>query len=341
MMGSSMRTVWMYLATICMLCAFEGNSFGQEAVETPKLTEVRITSSLDETEQPLRMWAPARAKTESTPLFVMLHTWSGDYRQDRSEWLREAAARDWIFVQPNFRGPNRHPEACGSSRARADVLDAIDWAIANYEVDTDRVYLAGVSGGGHMAMLMAAYHPERFSAVSAWVGISSLNDWYTFHTRGGKVGNYAKMIAASCGGAPGTDAAVDVEYYRRSPIHFLQYAAGLPLDLNAGVKDGKTGSVPIHHTLRAFNVLARVAEAPEVSAEEMEELWSNERLRSPHPDDVAEDPSYGREIRLRRSAGAARVTIFDGGHEGIPAAGVAWLQEQARATASSPAGLLP
>lgn len=336
-----MRTLWVCAAAVCVLCLVAENSFAQGDLETPQLTEVRVPSSVDQTDQPLRMWAPTRAKEKPTALFVMLHTWSGDYRQDRSEWLREAAARDWIFVQPNFRGPNRHPEACGSARARADVLDAIDWAVANYQVDTERVYLAGVSGGGHMAMLLAAYHPERFSAVSAWVGISNLTDWYEFHTRDGKLGNYAKMIAASCGGAPGTDAGVDVEYYRRSPIHFLQYAAGLPLDLNAGVTDGKSGSVPMHHTLRAFNVLARAVQAPEVSDEEMQQLWSDERLRSPHPADIAEDPLYGREIRLRRFAGATRVTIFDGGHEGIPAAGVAWLEGQSRATTPSSAGLLP
>jgi hypothetical protein len=42
------------------------------------------------------------------------------------------------------------------------------------------------------------------------------------------------------------------------------------------------------------------------------------------------DESYGRGIHLRRMAGRSRVTIFEGGHEGIPEAAVAWLALHAR-----------
>ena len=41
-----------------------------------------------------------------------------------------------------------------------------------------------------------------------------------------------------------------------------------------------------------------------------------------------EDASYGRAIHLRESTGKTRVTIFEGGHEGIPVAGCAWLAQQ-------------
>ena len=51
------------------------------------------------------------------------------------------------------------------------------------------------------------------------------------------------------------------------------------------------------------------------------------RLTDPHPDDLETDPTYGRAIYLRRAAGAARVTIFEGGHEILPDAALAWLEQ--------------
>ncbi|MFN0196587.1 MAG: hypothetical protein ACKVT0_07565, partial [Planctomycetaceae bacterium] len=54
------------------------------------LTEVTITSSADGTEQPSLYLAPKSSLKEPAPLLVYLHSWSTDYRQDNSDWLREA-----------------------------------------------------------------------------------------------------------------------------------------------------------------------------------------------------------------------------------------------------------
>ena len=322
------------LGTALTLATFLIATRGASADEAPQLREIEITSSLDGTVQKAMFWAPEAAQHESTPLFVFLHSWSSDYRQKNTPWRDEAFRRGWIVLQPDFRGPNLRPEACGSKLARQDVLDAIEYVIANYKVDTSRLYLAGSSGGGHMAMLMAGYYPERFSAVTAWVGISDLAEWYRFHTRNGTPSNYAKMIAASCGGAPGDSPAVDAEYRARSPIPHLPRAAGVPMDLNAGVHDGHTGSVPISHTLRAFNVLAKANGGTAIADDEIEQLTKHRRLEAPRPEDTAVDESYGRALYLRRTAAPARVTIFEGGHESIAAAGCAWLETQKRPTRS-------
>lgn len=297
-----------------------------------RMHEVQIPSSLDRTLQPSRVWAPDVATRSSVPLLVFLHSWSGDWTQDNSPWLEQAVQRDWLYVHPDFRGPNERPEACGSPLARQDVLDAVWWAIENYRVDESRIYLAGVSGGGHMAMLMAGRHPEQFSAVSAWVGISDLAEWYRFHSLPNGRERYARMVAASCGGPPGASKTVDAQYRDRSPVFWLQNIGDLPLDLNAGASDGKTGSVPIHHTLRAFNAVAIAQSHPVVNEQEMEQIWRDGRLTSPQESDAVPDPTYGREIRLRRFAGTVRVTIFEGGHEGLPAAACAWLEQQSRTT---------
>lgn len=300
--------------------------------KVPALQDIQIESTKDGTLQPAKVWVPEIAKTQPTPLLVFLHSWSGDYRQDNSKWLADAARRNWIFLHPNFRGRNDHPEACGSALARQDILDAIDHVSEKFQVDSARVYLAGSSGGGHMAMLMAGYYPERFSAVSAWVGISDLAAWYRFHVRDGKPQRYAQMVEKSCGGPPGSSANVDEEYKARSPIDHLHKIGDLPIHLYAGLHDGHTGSVPVSHTLNAFNVIAKAGGYEEVSELEIQQLLKDAPLETPKPGDTDDSPTLGRKTYLQRRAGKARVTIFEGGHEGLPIPGCAWLAMQIRPT---------
>ncbi len=302
------------------------------------LPTITVPSSLDGHPQRAILWASETAERHERPLLVFLHSWSGDYTQDNSRWHREAVQRDWIFLHPDFRGPNRTPKACGSRWARQDILDAIEATAERFQVDRSRIYLAGSSGGGHMAMLIAGHHADRFSAVSAWVGISDLAHWYHFHTVDGSPGNYARMIRDSLRGPPGASAAIDEEYRDRSPIFHLHRVGDLPLDLAAGVRDGKSGSVPIRHTLNAFNVVARANGTPEVTDHEIETLWETGALAEPEPEDIADDPSYGRALLLRRRSGSARVTIFDGDHESLPPAACEWLANQRRPTKFKPSG---
>ncbi len=325
--GAGMRLLRVGLAFVLLMsCGVSG-----AAADAP-LKVVTIPSSVDGKPQPVGWMAPPEATIRPAPLLVFLHSWSSDYRQDSSAWQREAKQHGWFFLQPDFRGPNNRPEACGSPLARQDVLDAIDWAAAQHNIDRSRIYLAGASGGGHMALLMASRHPDRFSAVSAWVGISDLAEWQRFHSRGEKPGRYAEMVVAACGGPPEASPAVAQEYRERSPIYWLQHTGDLPLDLAAGVHDGKQGSVPIAQTLRAYNVVATARGGAPVSDAVIQELQETGRLAAPEASDRVTDATYGREIHLRRQTGSARVTIFEGGHEGIAAAGCAWLKEQQRPT---------
>jgi dipeptidyl aminopeptidase/acylaminoacyl peptidase len=279
-------------------------------------------------------WAPKSAKVKETPILVFLHSWSGDYRQNNFAWHSEAVKRSWIYLHPNFRGPNASPKACGSQFARQDIIDAIDATIQKWKVDQTRIYLAGTSGGGHMSMLMAGYYPRRFSAVSAWVGISDLAAWYRFHVKDGRIGNYAQMLSRSCEGAPGSTKIIDARYRSRSPIFHLHQVGDLPIEICAGVKDGHSGSVPIYQSLKAFNVIAKSNGHKRITQSEMDQLWNDGQLAGPLKSDRVTDKTYGREIRLRRSAGPSRVTIFDGGHEGFAHAACEWLAKHTRKTAA-------
>lgn len=288
-----------------------------------------MPSTADATLQSARLRVPAGPPVELAPLLVFLHSWSRDYTS-REEALEQAAlARGWYVVAPDFRGPNDDPDACGSALARQDVLDALEWVCERHPIDRDRVYLTGVSGGGHMTLLMAGRHPEPWAAASAWVPPTDLVAWHELHASG----RYGRMIRGATGGAPGASPRVDREYVERSPVHWLAGARGIPVEISAGIRDGHEGSVPVAHTLRAFNVLARANGAAGVSEEEITSLSTPDgRLPDPQPSDRERDDALGQEIHLRRTVGRARVTIFEGGHEWVPEAALDWLARHRRGT---------
>lgn len=179
-----------------------------------------------------------------------------------------------------------------------------------------------------MTMLMVGCHPDIWAAASAWVGISDLAAWHKRHAGS----RYGEMARKSCGGAPGDSDEVDLQYKNRSPITHLHRAKDVPLDIGAGVHDGHKGSVPIRQSLEAFNVIARTVGATVITEDEIAQLSrKNGRLADPLPTDEIDDPTFGRKIYLRRHANKARVTIFEGGHEGIAAAAIAWLEQHSNA----------
>lgn len=319
--------------SILMLATLLTLSAAMADESLPPLTKVEVTSPLDGESQPVLYWAPEHAETKPTALFVFLHSWSSDYKQDNSKWQKQAVEHGWIYLHPNFRGVNNSLKACGSRFARQDILDAMDFAQKKFNIDKTRVYLAGVSGGGHMSMLMAGHYPDRFSAVSAWVGIGELAEWHHFHVNDGVPGKYATMIQQSFGGGPGDSPEIDAEFRDRSPVYHLSRVGDLPVDIFAGVNDGHSGSVPIRHSLMCFNAIAMASKSKGVSEAEMQQLWEHRVLTTPQTNDTPTDEVLGREIKLRRmTSQGSRITIFEGGHESIPEAAVDWLRNQRRLT---------
>ena len=282
--------------------------------------EVRIKSSIDGSSQPAFFFS-ATAKDKPSPLLVALHTWSGDYKQKYHMPIQEHCIRNgWAYIHPNFRGPNRTQQATGSDLAVQDVLDAVAYAKDHARVDDKQVFLVGTSGGGYMSLLMAGRAPGVWAGVSAWVPISDLAAWHAENKASGR--KYARDIELSCGGPPGKSSKVDVEYRHRSPLTHLPKARGVvPLDINAGIFDGHKGSVPISHSLHAFNAVADVPDR--LTLPQINEFVPGKLIQP------IQDSSYGRNKPLfRRNSARARVTIFDGGHEMVANAAISWIQSQ-------------
>lgn len=294
---------------------------------SPGRHKITFTSSYDYTLQSAYVIVP-RAKSygdSGFPVLVALHTWSATMEQvDMYGELQHLAEQcGWLYLFPNFRGKNDNPLACGSDAACSDVIDALEWARTHFRLNRCRTYLAGMSGGGHMAMLVASRFPARWTAVSAWVGISDLASWYTMQANR----EYGADMRRCMGGAPDSGPAVAAQYRLRSPLCSIAGAKDLPFDLAAGRDDGHgINPVPIRQTLTAFNAIARSAKADTVSEEEMQQLSVyNGVLTRPQPSDTASDITFTRKIFLRRYALNSRVTIFSGGHEWLPKAVVEWL----------------
>lgn len=320
-----MRSAIALLVLVGFGCAEAPLPAPEPLAEAQRL-EVMIPRA-DGSEQPAALMLPAgfTPDGELRPLVVSLHSWSADWTQRQKELEQEVLARGWIYLFPNFRGANDNPAACGSELAQQDILDAAIWAQSEYPVDSDRVYLTGGSGGGHMTLLMAARYPDAWTAASAWVPISDVAAWHRKHADG----KYGEMMRACTGGAPGETALIDEEYRLRSPLTWLAGAAEKlpPLDIAAGIRDGHEGSVPIRHSLEAFNAIAESLGEEGVSEAEIEQLSAGPeaRLSAPQESDQVADPAVGRAIYLRRQAGSTRVTIFEGGHETIASGQVDWL----------------
>ncbi len=324
----SMKFKAFLVAGSALLLLSESYSQTKEWPSDSKVVE--ITSTTDGVIQHAYYWRPENC-TSPVPLVVGLHTWSGNYTQSSgAEYIDYCQERGWALIHPHFRGPDRTPEACGSELALRDIKDAVEWVQQQIPVDPSRIYVVGVSGGGHAALMAAARWPKLWAAVSAWVPPADLAAWHAECKASGH--KYWQDIEGACGGPPGVNEDIDEQYKDRSPVFRLQTAAGIPIEIGAGVHDGHGTSVPISHTLYSFNVLAKANGFPEqaVSDELISEMVTSATVPAGIVKEAPNDPTFDKTVLFRRIAGPARVTIFDGGHEMQIRAAFAWLEQYQR-----------
>jgi dipeptidyl aminopeptidase/acylaminoacyl peptidase len=294
------------------------------------LRKILVKNSLDGQRQPCYVYRPVSAG-RSAPVLVAMHKWGETYRDFDGEMFELAKRAGWIFLAVNYRGPNTRAEACGSAVAQQDVIDALDLVVAELGGDRTSAFLFGLSGGGHMALLLASHFGERFRAVSVWSPISDMSAWHRFHDGRPGFYSYSGALESLTGGRPGSSPAVDAEYQARSPITHLHNVQGLPIDINHGIHDGHTiHTIPIEHSIWAYNILARQNGKAGVADDELARLMkagaSNDMTGLP----VIHDAAYGTPIYFREEAGPARLTIFEGAHDSIASAAWSWFQRYSK-----------
>ena len=199
------------------------------------ITEIQIPSALDGSLQPSLFFHPGEGG--SVPLVVGFHTWSYDRFNQVDTYLPLCRRYGWALLLPEFRGPNlasnpNRAAACGSLRARRDVLDAVEYVCGHSAIDRDNLFLLGCSGGGQAALLTAGDAPDLFRAVDAWCPVSDLAAWHGYLVENGQ--KYSADME-SCLGAP-PDALPD-EYARRSPASYVESLKRLPVSIHHGLHD--------------------------------------------------------------------------------------------------------
>lgn len=270
--------------------------------------EVEIESGADRSIQKAYFYKSRSAGKR--PLIVSLHTWSGDYTQ-RDSLAELCRQHDVNYIHPDFRGPNKTKEACGSDLVISDIDDAIAYAIANSDVDTARISIIGVSGGGYAALCCFMRLKRNIYRYSAWASITDLEAWYNQSKIRGN-GYDRHILDCTCS----TDSLDTGNARSRSPLYSqtpLSKIGRTELHIYAGVYDGIQGSVPITHSINFYNKVLGDIGVKDRSCyvTEAEKLHLLE-FRTPLGEAGYLDT---RKICLQKEAEHIRLTIFEGNHE--------------------------
>lgn len=241
-----------------------------------------------------------------SPLVVDLHQWSeseAGYAGNDAALDVLVAEKGWNFIRPALAGPNRSVKACCSSAIIDGINAAITYALENGKVDSKRIYVVGVSGGGYTSLCAASSGKVNARAFYAWASVTDLVTWQRAHA-----GDRYGADVLQCTGSKETLNVAEAQ--RRSP--FYQPLASQPVHMYAGVNDGFEGSVLSSHSIKMFNRYA--LEHDPGQAVTYSELLNVVEGRF-GPDSGSKSYIGGRQVHLARRAGPASLVLFEGGHE--------------------------
>jgi len=270
---------------------------------------VDIKSSIDSNNQ--KAYFYKSIAKEPKPLIVSLHTWSFDFKQF-DNLVKICKQKDLNYIHPDFRGANRTKDACCSELALTDIDDAITFAILNCNVDTAKIFVIGMSGGGYATICTFMKSRHNIKKFSAWASISDLIAWYNESRI--RENNYAENILKCTESKNGilneTIARQKSPIYWATPINKL---SSTKLFIYAGIYDGIQGSVPITQSINFYNKLLK----DNLVSDTSKYVTIDEKLKlleSRKP--LGEYGSIsGRKICLIKEFGNIKLIIFEGSHE--------------------------
>lgn len=226
------------------LPALSGSSIDAMAVVTGS---VQLTSSYNGVLH--RVWYQIpngyNPSGSPVPLLVGVHGYGGSGEGVLNSFMGpEADSRGWLFIAPNMHG-NYYLDgtrALAWPGAQHDIIDAIEYMMANYNVDTSHIYIAGGSMGGQTTAMMAAKYPDIFAAAAPWKAITDLADWYYGELKdldnSGVRASIRREIDPSCNPwvedfetGCGTPIQVPFEYQRRSSIQMPSNPRFIPVKM--------------------------------------------------------------------------------------------------------------
>ncbi|WP_181784009.1 alpha/beta fold hydrolase [Pseudonocardia pini] len=152
-----------------------------DPADTAPMLSVRFPAR-DGLELPAYLTLPVGIPPRDLPMVLLVHggPWSQDVWGYNPE-VQLLANRGYAVLQVNYRGSvgygRRHLVAAVGEFGRAmqtDLLDGVDWAVAQGYADPARVGIFGVSYGGYAALVGITATPDLFAAAVDYVGVSDL-----------------------------------------------------------------------------------------------------------------------------------------------------------------------
>lgn len=107
------------------------------------------------------------------PLIFNIHGWTGSSAKQESyaDFRKIADTANFIIIHPMALGAPPSwatSETVGPSATdKAYLMNILDTMIANYNINTDRVYSTGFSQGGSMSYDFACFYSTRFAAIAS------------------------------------------------------------------------------------------------------------------------------------------------------------------------------
>jgi predicted peptidase len=158
------------IGTVVCLGLMDGIAMGKVGGQTTQVFSRKITKKV-ECQYLLYLPADYGRSDKNWPLIMFLHG-KGERGDDLElvkkhgppKMIAEGKPFDFIIVSPQCPNDGWWPE-------QTDVLiSLLDEIEAKYHVDTDRVYLTGLSMGGFGTWSLAERRPQRFAAIAPICG---------------------------------------------------------------------------------------------------------------------------------------------------------------------------
>lgn len=164
----------MKLLHFLFLCVFTNFLFGQELVEIERFG--KNPGNLK-----MFVFNPESVQVVKKPLLVVLHGCTQNAKEvaDLTGWNKIAKSNNFVVIYPQQKFIN-NPNYCYNWFLENDVnkgkgecesiYEMIQFAKANYNIDSNEINITGLSSGASMCMAMVATHPETFQNVAVFSG---------------------------------------------------------------------------------------------------------------------------------------------------------------------------
>lgn len=115
----------------------------------------------------------AHASERRYPLVVLLHGYNGSPTSVMQAFLDQTSQAAVPGVEGFVVAPEAHGNSFYRGAGEREVLDVLDWMLATYPIDPDRVSITGVSMGGTGAGHLAFRYADRFASAAPLCGYHS------------------------------------------------------------------------------------------------------------------------------------------------------------------------